>query len=530
MRRDADIVVGQADPATTLMAARRVLACMNARDAIIPFTRLMMPDPNNPDDPEFSRYDPQHFHALLAEALEKVERGELPRLIIVMPPRHGKSQLASWSFGAWYMGRNPYNHIILASYNEELADESGSKVREYMLSPMYRQVFPDCHLRKGSKAVDRLQTVEGGIAAFTGTLGTVTGRGGDVLIVDDPLKGSEEADSPTRRDKIWRWFTQDLMSRQMTDMGSVIIIMTRWHEDDIIGRLTDPTNPHYSKEEAAGWKILHLTGLAEDKDALGRKKGEALWPARISAKHMEGMRRLNPRGFNANYQGRPTPEEGTFFMRDWIKPYKLSDLPKSLRIYCASDHAVGQKQENDKTCLMAAGVDEEDTIWVLPDLFWARAGTETVVERMIDMMDLHHPQVWWGENDHIFKSFGPFLFKRMQERKVYCAVEAVSAAKDKRQRAQAIRGRMAMGKVRFPTFAPWWSEALDELLKFDRAAHDDFVDPLAHLGMGIGRLVRASKIPDPRAKEPRSGTIQWIKWAANENKERSRRMKISGGF
>lgn len=526
---DATIDPNKVDPSVALMAARRMLMAMDARERLIPFTRLMMPDPNMPDDPELSRYMAQHFHTLLAEALEALERGEIPRLIIVMPPRHGKTQLASWAFGAWYMGRNPYNSIILASYNEELALDSGSKVREYMLSSMFHQVFPNCHLRKGAKAVDRLQTVEGGLAVFTGVGGTITGRGGDVLIVDDPLKGSEEADSPARRDKVWKWFTTDLMSRMMTDMGAVIVIMTRWHEDDIVGRLTDPLNPHYSKDEAANWKVLHLTALAEDNDVLKRTKGQALWPERHSVTRLEAMRRLNPRGFNANYQGRPTPEEGTFFKRDWLRPYKLDALPKNLRIYCASDHAVGQKQENDKTCLMAAGVDEDDNIWILPDLFWSRAGTETVVERMIDMMDLHKPLIWWGENDHIFKSFGPFLFKRMQERKVYCAVEKISAAKDKRTRAQAIRGRMAMGKVRFPTFAPWWTEALDELLKFDRAAHDDFVDPLAHLGMGIGRLVKASKAPS-RPIEPLVGTIEWIKWAANENKEVAARQKARGGF
>jgi len=527
---DANIVPGEVSPELALTAARRMLACMKAKDELIEFVRLMMPDPNDPDNVLLSRYDAQHFHRLLAEALEQLEKGEMPRLIIIMPPRHGKSQLASWAFLAWYMGRNPFNSAILASYNEELATEAGSKVREYMLSPMYRQVFPGCHLRKGSKAVDRLQTLEGGIAAFTGVGGTITGRGGDVLVVDDPMKGSADADSAGQRDKVWKWFSSDLMSRMMTDMGAVIVIMTRWHEDDIIGRLTDPLNPFYNKDEAATWKILHLTALAEDDDCLKRSKDTALWPQRHNEKRLFAMRRLNPRGFNANYQGRPTPEEGAFFLRNWLTPYQLKDLPKNLRMYAASDHAVGLKQENDKTCLMVAGVDQEDNIWIMPDIFWSRAGTEIVVERMIDMMDLHKPLVWWGENDHIFKSIGPFLFKRMAERKVYCTVEKVSAAKDKRTRAQAIRGRMAMGKVRFPTFASWWSEALDELLKFDRAAHDDFVDPLAHLGMGIGRLVRAAKTPDPRKAEPPSGTYAWIKWCGQAEKDEQKELEAMGGF
>ncbi len=530
-RRDSDIIPNTVTAEVAVKAARRMLAVQDAREQIIPFIKLMMPDPNDPDDITKSRYHVQHFHKLLAEAMEAVERGEIPRLIITMPPRHGKSQLANWAFTAWYMGRNPYNSIITASYNETLAEESGSKVREYITSPMYAQVFPDCHLRKGAKAVDRLQTLEGGIAVFTGVGGTITGRGGDVLIIDDPMKGAADADSPTTREKQWNWFTQDMMSRLMTDMGAVIIIMTRWHEDDIVGRLTDPRNPCYSKEEAGNWKVLHFTALAEKNDVLGRQKDEALWESRQSAKRLRSMRRLNPRGFNANYQGRPSPADGVFFKREWLRGYKLEDLPSNLRMYAASDHAVGQKQENDKTCLMMVGVDEKDNIWLLPDMFWERAGTEVIVEKMIDMMELHKPLVWWGENDHIMKSIGPFLFKRMQERQVYCTVEPVThGGKDKRTRAQAIRGRMSMGMVRFPTFASWWGDAMDELLKFDRGRHDDLVDAIAHIGRGLGRLVKAPKATNDNVVEPKPGTLAWIKWADGPRKAEEKRLKARNGF
>jgi predicted phage terminase large subunit-like protein len=792
--RDRDITPDSVTPAVAYLAAKRMLAVHKAREELLTFTQLMMPDPNMPDDPAYSRYQVEHFHTLLAEALEKVERGEILRLIITLPPRHGKSQLANWSFTSWYIGRNPYNSIITASYNESLAEESGNKVREYVMSPMFAQVFPDCHLRKGSKAVDRMQTVEGGIMSFTGIGGTITGRGGDVLIIDDPLKGAADADSPTTREKQWQWFTQDMMSRLMTDMGAVIIIMcmvgdtpvrmgdgtekflkdirpgdmvatydegqiktakvknwanqgydfcyeiktasgisvranerhpflvqrgerlewvklkdlrvgdkicrtatgagssanltdamhqypardtacpittkrngqtdtdhhqlvkgpdeltvsntatvlapvnmiecsqskvesalsvdclpekmfghtgaessasiiatkpiesegfsattvtsqsdmekqkafsppplstyeithdeivsisacgreevydveiegtenfianglvshnTRWHEDDIVGRITDPKNPCYSAEEAANWKVLHITGLAEPNDNLGRKVDEALWEKRHSAERLKAMRRLNPRGFNANYQGRPTPVEGVFFQRAWLRGYKLDDLPKNLRIYAASDHAVGQKQENDKTCLMCVGVDDKDNIWVLPDLFWERSGTEVLVERMIDMMELHKPQVWWGENDHILKSIGPFLRKRMQERKVYCNVEPITASKDKRTRAQAIRGRMSMGMVRFPTFAPWWADAMDELLKFDRGRHDDFVDTIAHIGRELGRLVAAPMTSSENIIEPKPGTMAWMKWSTGADRAEKKRIAALGGF
>lgn len=532
--RDAEVVTSQVTPEVAYLAAKRMLAVHKARDELLAFTKLMMPDPDRPDDPDFSRYQVMHFHRLLSEAVEAVERGEIPRLIITVPPRHGKTQLANHAFTAWYMGRNPYNSVMTASYNATLAEDAGSKVREYMLSPMYAQIFPNCHLRKGSKAVDRLQTEEGGTAFFMGVGGTVAGRGGDVLIIDDPIKGAEEADSALLREKQWTWFTQDMMSRLMTDMGAVIIIMTRWHEDDIVGRLTDPKNPKYNAEEAKNWHVLHLTGLAEANDNLGRKVGEALWPERHSAKRLQAMKRMNPRGFNANYQGRPTPEDGEFFKRSWIEAgayHNINQLPENLRIYAASDHAVGQKQENDRTCLMVVGVDERDHIWILPDIFWERAGTDVIVEKMIDMMDLHKPLTWWGENDHIIKSIGPFLMKRMQERGVYCSVEPVSpAGQDKRRRAQAIKGRMSMGMVHFPVFASWWGDAMDELLKFDKGRHDDFIDPLAHIGRQLGTIVKADKTPDPAAREPKPGTFAWIKWASNAEKKQKAHDKTLGGF
>lgn len=530
--RDADIIPGSEGVSVeeVVKAAQRMLAVKRAKDELLQFTRLMMPSPDDPDDPALSRYDIQHFHELIAEALEKVERGEILRLIITAPPRHGKSQLSSRAFSAWYMGRNPYNSIILTSYNDKLAQDVGNDVREIIRSPMFGQVFPLCKLRKGSAAVDRMQTTEGGMLVFVGAGGTIAGRGGDVVIIDDPIKGSEEADSAGFREKQWTWFTQDVMSRLMSSLGAIIIIMTRWHEDDIVGRLTDPKNPCYNADEAKTWKILHLTGLAEANDNMGRPVGAALWPERHSQARLQAMRRINPRGFNANYQGRPTPEDGEFFKRDWLKGYKIEELPRNLRMYASSDHAVGQKQEHDKTCLMAAGVDDKDNIWIMPDLFWGRYSTEIIVEKMIDMMELHKPLVWWGENDHIMKSIGPFLRKRMQERKVYCNVENVSAAKDKVSRAQSIRARMSMGMVRFPIFAPWWGDAMDELLKFPRGRHDDFVDPLAHIGKELGRLVGAVNNAESPLAEPRPGTIAWMKWAGGAEKKEKQHLTARNGL
>lgn len=504
-------------------AAERLLRLRKAKGSLIDFSQFTMPDPETPDDHLNSRYKPAKHHHVIATALEEVEKGKIPRLIITMPPRHGKSELASRRFPAWFMGKDPYRQLIFATYNAEFAQDFGRSVRETMRMPVYQQVFPGCKLKTGSAAADRIQTEEGGLAVFVGTGGSLTGRGADLLIIDDPIKDREEADSKSFRDKQWSWFTEVAMTRLMPG-GRVVIIMTRWHEDDLIGRLTDPKNPCFNAEEAENWKVLALPAIAGEDDPMKREPGEALWPERFPLESLEQIRRLNARGFSALYQGSPTPEDGDFIKREWLKTYSHGELPANLRIYAGSDHAVSLAQDADKTCLVVCGVDEDDNIWVLPDVFWRKARTDHVCDGMLDLMDKHKPLWWKAERGHISKAIGPFLRKRMQERGVYCVIDEVVPVKDKMARAQAIRARMAQGKVFFPRFAPWWPDAQAELLKFPNARHDDFVDTLAHIGMGLAQQVAANS---DTAKDtgPKTGTIAWIKASAKSRENREKRLK-----
>jgi predicted phage terminase large subunit-like protein len=498
-----------------LKLVTRLTQLKRARDNLIDFTTMSMPHPEDPSDSERSRYVPAMHHKLIARALEKVETGEWPRLIITMPPRHGKTELASKRFPAWFVGRDPYRAVIAATYADEYAEELGREVREIMKSPFYTQVFPGTKLRRGSQASNRLQTEAGGILVFVGRKGRLTGRGGDVLLIDDPVKDSEEASSPTIRNKIWDWFTDTAMSRMMTDAARVVVIMTRWHEDDIVGRLTDPESAYYNAEEAAKWKILKLPALAEENDPLGRAPGEALWPDRIGREFLEAQRRLSPRGFEALYQGNPAPDDGEFFKAAWIKDnlYKPEELPRNLRYYIASDHAVSTAQERDATCMLVAGVDTEGTIWLV-DCWWHRKQTDDVVDAMLELGGRWRPLTWWAERGHISKSIGPFLRRRMFESQTYFRIEEVVPVADKQTRAQAIQGRMSMGKVKFPSFAPWFGRAFQEVIKFPAAKHDDFVDTLALLGLGLSRIVAANdatKAADAAAKQPQVGTLAWVK-------------------
>lgn len=494
-----------------IKAAERLLAAQRAREDLIEFTRLMMPDPEDTEDAGKSRYDAARHHRIIAAALQEVEAGNMPRLIISIGPRHGKSQLTSKAFPAWFMGRDPFRQVIVASYSSTMAEDFGKEVRGYMQSPAFGQIFPKCSLTQGGAASDRVQTEQGGIGAFVGVGGALTGRGAHLLVIDDPIKDRADADSETMRNNLWEWFTSTAMTRLMGGMGRVVIIMTRWHEDDLVGRLTDPGNKCFNEEEAAQWKILHLPALAtDDDDVLGRPIGEPMWPQRISKEFLLSQKRLSPKNFASLYQGAPTPEDGEFFKVEYFTEYGPGELPKQLRKYASSDHAVSTRQTADFTCLLPAGLDEEGDLWILPDVWWRRAPSEATVEAMLGIMKAHRPMFWWAEKGHISQSIGPFLKTRMMAESVHCAIDEKTPVKDKMTRAQSIQGLMAMGKVHFPRFAPWWEEAKKQMLGFPSVKHDDFVDALAWMGLGVAHMISPGSAPKKQQQTAPPGSMEWI--------------------
>jgi predicted phage terminase large subunit-like protein len=514
-----------------LPAAKRLLKIKQARRDLIAFTELTMPSADEPENVDKTRYDAQYFHRALAEALQKVEAGEMQRLIITFPPRHGKSELTSRRFPAWLVGRDPYRSVMLGAYNQDFANDFGGDVRDIILSPTFQLIFPDCKLKKGSKATDRLGTTDGGKLNFVGRGGSATGRGADFLIIDDPFKDSAEARSQTIRDEVWDWFNKTLSTRLMSDAGSIIIIQTRWHEDDLVGRLTDPTNPHYNAAEAALWKIIDIKAIADEDDILGREPGAALWPTRFGVQWLEQKRASDPVGFSALYQQEPTPADGVFFKAEHLFGYKIEDRPPlaNLRIYAASDHAVGLKQRNDFTCLVIVGVDADGVIWLL-DCWWQRKDSEAVVEAMLNLAERWKPLKWWAEKGHITQALGPFLRRRMKERGIFFNVIEQTPAADKMTRAQSIQGRSAMGMVRFPTSASWTERAKQELLKFPQGRNDDFVDAVAHVGLGLGGIVGGKRQMPAKSKGPAVGTFGWVKHEHDQQRRREKRQFSLGGM
>lgn len=507
---------------------------MQAREEFMPFIKFTSPDPEDPNDVKKSRYKDAKHHRAVARVIQAIVTGEVEYtfVILTMPPRHGKSEQVSRKLPAWLIGKFPRDNGVIATYNDDFAADFGKNVRDIVRTPQFKQVFPKSGLKRGGAASDRLETLEGGQWSFVGRGGSLTGRGAHWLIIDDLIKDDKEAQSQAIRDQAWNWLTKVAMTRRM---GRKVVIMTftRWHADDPIGRLTDPENPHYNRKLAERIKIINIPAIAEEDDPLGREPGEPLWPDgpdRFDLDFLHEQQSLDPLGFAALYQQRPSLLDGDLFKRENIRFYKPSELPEDLRIYAASDHAVATGQRNDFTVLLKIGVDKQSNIYLL-ECFWQKAKTDVVVEAILNMGSGNmKPMLWWAEKGHISKSIGPFLRKRMQETSNFMNIREVTPIGDKAQRAQSIIGRVAMGKVFFPIDAVWTEKAINQMMAFPNAPHDDFVDTLSLIGLGLqSQFAAPNSSAKKKIEKPEFGTLAWVKLAdkwANEQKA----LKAAGGF
>lgn len=295
---------------------------------------------------------PSHIERI-AGILENVEAGKLKRVIITIPPRHGKSLLCSNYFPAWYMGRNPEKYLITATYGQDLSDDFGRKVRDQLQSPEFKGIFPQCLLDSRTQASSRMQTTLGGSYFGVGAGGPITGRGAHLLLIDDPIKNREEADSQVMREKLYDWYRSVAYTRLMPN-GAIVVIMTRWHEDDLVGRLLKD----HSHEN---WEVVHLPAIANDKP---------LWPQAYSLSALENIRKtIGEYDWQCLYQQDPIPPDGIIVKPDWMKPGRRSDGYSAIMI--GVDPAVGLKQTNDETSITVTGygygfkpeIDELETIY-----------------------------------------------------------------------------------------------------------------------------------------------------------------------
>ncbi len=402
---------------------------------------------------------PPHVE-LLVEKFEAVTRGEIRRLIVSMPPRHGKSETISVHGPGFYLGRHPDRSVIFSTYSQDFADDFGRKVRNLLANPLHRRIFPRSKVSEDSAAISKLSTTAGGGYFAVGRGSGITGRGADLLIVDDPLKDREEASSATIRRQLQQWYAEVAFTR-LGPGGAVIIISTRWHEDDLPGWLM--------REHAAeGWEIVNLPAFAESGDALGRVEGEALWPGRFPASVLHQIKaQLGSAAFAALYQQRPAAMEGKIFKREWWKFYR--EAPAFDRVVLSLDTAFKAGASNDYSVATVWG--EAKTGYYLLDMFRARVEFPELQRVAESLAAKWNPSSVLVED----KASGQSLIQSLQ-RETKLPVLPVKVSTDKESRAHACTPLVESGRVFLPDGAPWLADYLDEMSSFPAAPHDDMVD------------------------------------------------------
>lgn len=250
------------------------------------------------------------FQHLLYDQLNRLTRGEVRRFMVSLPIRHSKSETVTVRYSAWRIERDPSTRIIVGAYSHDHAVRFSRKIRRLVRD---RGVKLNPEVQKQ----DEWETLEGGGVRAAGVGGGVTGLGADLIVIDDPIKSRAEADSAVYRENTWEWYKDDLWTRQEPGC-SIILIMSRWHEDDLSGRLIQT-----QKEGGEVWEHLHIPALAEEDDLLGRQPGQALWPERYDEVALKNSLRVLGKSFYALYQGRPQPAEGSMFRREWFRYFSI---------------------------------------------------------------------------------------------------------------------------------------------------------------------------------------------------------------
>jgi predicted phage terminase large subunit-like protein len=394
--------------------------------------------------------------------LHRVTTGECKRLIISMPPRHGKSETVTIRYSAWRLKREPKLNIILGSYNQKLANKFSRRIRRIAEETGVK-------LAKDKRGADEWETTAGGGVKAVGVGAGITGFGGSLVIIDDPVKSRAEAESGTRRENVWDWFNDDIYTRLEPD-AAIILIQTRWHEDDLAGRLL--------KESAKGgekWETVELPALAEIDDPLGRPVSEALWPERFPTEYLEKVRqRQGTYSFSALYQQRPVPSDGGIFKRAWFGRI-VSREPKGLIWARGYDLAVSTKTTADYTASFRCAFDKDGNLYI-SDGFRRRIEypdqRRYVIERVRSERNTRHGIEKALHGQALVQD----LMQDTQTRGH--AIQAIKVDGDKLTRALAWAGLAEAGKV-ILVEGTWIDDFLDEICGFPRGAHDDQVDAVS---------------------------------------------------
>ena len=425
---------------------------------------------------------PKHIN-LLNEKLQDIAFGITKRLMVFLPPRHGKSMLVSHYFPAWYLGMFPDKRVILTAYEADFAATWGRRARD-VLNEYGNFVF-GIEVNNKSSAANRwdIQENMGGMVT-AGVGGPITGKGADILIIDDPVKNAEEANSQTYRDKTWEWYQSTAYTR-LEPNGSIILIMTRWHEDDLAGRILH----QIEHDKGEHWEVINLPAIAEDHDILGRIIGEPLWPRRYDLNELEQIKyTTGSYWWSALYQQRPQPPEGGLLKRSWIRYYQTYELPplEEFIIYQAWDLAISTKETADYTVCTTIGVSKKKQIYVL-DWYRDRIDFPTQV-RMVEKLANKWKPSQIGIESNAYQQALPQQLKKTS----LLPIKEVKRTKDKVTRITSAFVHFENGKILLPEKHPELENFINEYIYFPQGKHDDMLDSV-ELAIELFNMPRKAK-------------------------------------
>lgn len=428
------------------------------------------------------------FNKIIAKELqqfyEDVKAGKQPRLLIQAPPRSGKSELFSRRFPAWAFGKDPNLQIIATSYSTDLSSKMNRDVQRIIDSEEYASVFPNTSLNSVNiatvpgKALRNSEIFEivghAGAYRSAGVGAGITGMGADIGIIDDPVKDAKEANSQTIRDSVWDWYTTTFYTR-LSPKSGILLGMTRWHEDDLAGRLLKEM-----ENDGDQWRVISFPAIAEHDEEF-RVEGEALHPERYPIERLDKIKKaVGSQAWNALYQQRPSSKGGDIIKGKWFKRY--DQLPRMQRVIIAGDTAQKVKQHNDYSVFIVAGIGVDGGVYLI-DLIRGKWEAPELEQKLKDIWhkykQSHRVQAVYIED----KSSGTGLIQNIQ-RSQMIPIKGVQVDADKYTRVLGIQGFIESGYVHLPNDADWAADLIDECEKFtatDSHKHDDQVDTLVHV-------------------------------------------------
>jgi len=447
------------------------------------------------------------FAAKLEKFYEDVKAGKQPRLMIFVPPRHGKSEIVSNNFPSWILGKEPKWEIIMASHTIGLPIRFSKANRQRIDSAEYKAVFPETNLDKTSTSAEEWMTTKRGGLKCAGVGTGISGFGANVFIIDDPIKDYEDAQSPTIRETVKNWYTTTAENR-LAPQGGVIVVQTRWNDDDLSGwqlRLEKENREDGIAEEyLQNWEVVSFPAIAEsdeyiDKTTLDffdepyenrilvRKTGDALHPARYSRQFLLRKKVNMPDNqWSALFQQNPIPASGEYFREEDFMYYNNVPQLHQYPVFFAWDLAIGLRRNNDYTVGVAGALiprDGVNELYIL-DMFRNRVRDKDQLQAIVNMymkyksnaaaLGIEHGQIWLAIEQRLKAAF-----KKKNTTPLFSDI--LKPINDKRVRATPLQGWMNNHRVWFPKDQPWMLKAKEELLRFDSGVNDDIVDALAWL-------------------------------------------------